>query len=101
LGRGTALFEFQIPEEARDVKVDRIKLAIRTDGGGWWDPPQTAVYDWNLDDWPVLADPVIGINVLSDAASMVSEDGLVRVRLSADSNQGGCLYVELGLEGRR
>ena len=49
----------------------------------------------------LLADPVIGINVLSDAASMVSEDGLVRVRLSADSNQGGCLYVELGLEGRR
>jgi hypothetical protein len=103
IARGTALFEFQIPEEAHDVQIEQIKLAIRTDdGGGWWDPPQTAVYDWDSDDWPVLADPIIGVNVIPDAGSVVSEDGLVRVRLSSDGKQGGgCLYVELGLEGRR
>jgi hypothetical protein len=48
-----------------------------------------------------VSDPVIGVNVISDATAMVSDDGLVQVRMSAESNQGGCLYLELGLEGRR
>jgi len=101
LGRGEAVFEFQAPQEVRDVQVDQIKLAINSDGGGWWQPPETAVYDWDSGAWVTLSDPVIGVNILSDAAGVVSEDGLVRVRLSTQSNQGGCLYLELGLEGRR
>ncbi len=43
----------------------------------------------------------MGVNVFSDAAGLVSDDGLVRVRLSSESGGGGCLYVELGLEGTR
>jgi hypothetical protein len=101
LGQGEALFEFQVPEEARDIQVDEIKLVIGTDGGGWWQPPDTAVYDWDLETWFAVSDPVIGVNVISDATTMVSDDGLVQVRMSAESNQGGCLYLELGLEGRR
>ncbi len=90
-----------MPEEARDIQVDEIKLVIGTDGGGWWQPPDTAVYDWDLETWFAVTDPVIGVNVISDATTMVSDDGLVQVRMSAESNQGGCLYLELGLEGRR
>jgi hypothetical protein len=101
LGQGEAVFEFQLPDETRDIRVDEIKLIIGTDGGGWWQPPDTAVYDWGRETWFALSDPVLGVNVVSDAATMVSDDGLVRVRMSADSNQGGCLYLELGLEGRR
>jgi hypothetical protein len=101
LGRGEAVFEFQVPDEARDVQVEEIKLVIGTDGGGWWQPPDTALYDWDAETWVAVSDPVLGMNVISDATTMVSENGLVQVRMSSESNQGGCLYLELGLEGRR
>jgi len=101
LGRGEAVFEFQIPEEVRDVQIEEIKLAIGTDGGGWWQLPNTAVYNWDSETWVALSDPVMGINVIPDAANLVGQDGQVQVRLSSESNQGGCLYLELGMEGRR
>lgn len=101
LGRGEAVFEFQAPEEARDVRIEEIKLLIGTDGGGWWQPPDTTVYDWDAETWVALSDPVIGVNVISDAANLVGQDGRVQVRLASESNQGGCLYLELGLEGKR
>jgi len=101
LERGEAVFEFQAPEEVRDVQFEEIKLVIGTDGGGWWQPPDTAVYDWDSEMWVALSDPVIGINLIPDAANLVSQDGRVQVRLSSENNQGGCLYLELGLEGKR
>jgi hypothetical protein len=101
LGRGEAVFEFQAPEDVRDAEVNAIKLLIGTDGGGGWQLPDTALYDWDSATWVTLSDPVIGVNVIPDAAGMVSQEGLVRVRLSSEGNQGGCLYLELGLEGRR
>jgi hypothetical protein len=101
LGRGEAVFEFQVPEEVGDMQVDELKLGISSDGAGWWQPPETAVYDWGTETWATLKEPVMGINVISGASGMVSENGQVRVRLSSESNQGGCLYLELGLEGRR
>ena len=101
LGRGEAVFEFQMPEEMRDVQVEEIKLIIGTDGGGWWQPPDTAVYDWVSGTWVALSDPVMGTNVIPDAANLVSQDGRVQVRLSSENNQGGCLYLDLGLEGKR
>jgi hypothetical protein len=101
LGRGEAIFEFQMPEETHDVQVEEVKLVIGTDGGGWWQPPDTAVYDWDSETWVTVSDPVVGVNVISDAAGLVSEDGLVQVRMSSESNKGGCLYLELGLEGSR
>jgi hypothetical protein len=101
LQRGEAIFEFQVPEEAHDVQVEEIKLVIGTDGGGWWQPPDTTVYDWDSETWVALSDPVIGTNVIPDAANLVSQDGRVQVRLSSENNQGGCLYLELGLEGKR
>lgn len=101
LGRGEAVFEFQVPEEVGDMQVDELKLMISSDGGGWWQPPETAVYDWGTETWATLEQPVIGINVISGASRMLNPSGQVRVRLSSESNQGGCLYLELGLEGRR
>jgi len=99
LGRGEAIFEFQLPEEAQDVQEGALKLAIVTDAGGWWQPPDTAVYDWDRKTWAALDDPVLGLNVIPNAAEKISDAGIVRVRLSSESNRGGCLYLELGLEG--
>ena len=100
IGRGQAVFEFQVPGEVRDVQVDALKLVIGTDEG-WAQPPDTAIYDWDAETWAELGSPVIGVNVFSDAAGLVRDDGLVRVRLSSEGSSGGCIYVELGLEGTR
>ena len=49
-----------------------------------------------------ICDDVAALNVFSDAAGLISDDGRVQVRLSSeDGRGGGCLYVSLGLEGTR
>ena len=100
IGRGEAVFEFQLPQEVQDVQVKELKLVIGTDGG-WGLPPDTAIYNWDKETWVEIDGPILGVNVFSDAAGLVSEDGLARVRLSSEGGRGGCLYVELGLEGVR
>lgn len=100
IGRGQATFEFYVPEEVRDVQVGDLKLALETDGG-WGQLPDTAVYDWAAEAWIELDSPVLGVNVLSAVTGLVGDDGLVRVRLSSDGGRGGCIYVDLGLEGTR
>ena len=102
LGRGQATFEFQMPDDVRDMQVRELKLVLGSDGG-WWQPPGTEIYDWSAAAWVGLDEPVMGVNVFSDATGLVSEDGLVRVRLSSEGNNrgGGCMYVDMGLEGTR
>jgi len=101
IGRGKAIFEFRLPQEIRDVQVDKLKLILGSDGA-WGQPPHTAIYAWSAETWTELDDPVMGVNVFSDAAGLISDDGRVQVRLSSeDGRGGGCLYVALGLEGTR
>jgi len=101
INRGEAVVEFRVPDEVRDVQVDALKLVIGSEGG-WWQPPATALYDWEAKAWAELDSPVMGVNVLSDPTGLVSDDGRVRVRLSHHGGQGGgCLHLELGLEGTR
>lgn len=101
IGWGQAVFEFRMPEEVRDVQVQTLKLALGSDGE-WGQPPDMAVYDWVAGEWLELDAPIMGVNVVSDAAGLIGDSGQVRVRLlSEDRRGGGCLYVELGLEGRR
>ncbi len=98
LGRGEAVFEFQIPTAARHVRVDTLKLVIGSDGG-WWQVPDTALYDWSAGDWLTLVEPILGVNVIPDPAGLINDDGQVQVRLSSEEGGGGCLYLDLGLEG--
>jgi hypothetical protein len=98
IGRGDALFEFRLPEELQDVEVEELVLAIGSDGG-WTEPPETALYSWEAEGWVTLEDPIVGRNIIHDPAALVSHGGLVRVRLSSTGRQGGCLFLDLGLEG--
>jgi hypothetical protein len=101
LGRGDAVFEFQVPEDIRSLEVDALNLLIQSEGGGWWEPPEIALYDWDAEAWVAIQEPVVGLNTIAEAAGLVRADGLVRVRLSSDNSPGSCLYLELGLEGSR
>lgn len=99
IGRGQAIFEFRIPEAMRDMAVDELNLVLGSEGG-WVQPPSTAIYNWQNDAWTELQNQSLGANTISDAASLVSAEGLIHVRLSAESG-GGCYYVELGFSGTR
>jgi hypothetical protein len=101
IGRGSAVFDFALPEDASGTQISQVTVSIRSEGG-WQQPPTTALYDWSAGTWTELQEPVLGDNVIADAASLASRAGLVRVRLSAENDtRAGCLYVGLGFEGRR
>jgi hypothetical protein len=101
IGRGSAAFDFALPEDASDAQIDQLTISIRSEEE-WWQPPAIALYNWHAGTWTELPAPVFGDNVLTDAGNLVSQAGLVRVRLSAeDDTRAGCFYVGLGLEGRR
>jgi hypothetical protein len=101
IGRGSATFDFALPEDASDAQIDQLTISIRSEEG-WWQPPAIALYDWRTGTWAELPAPVFGDNVLTDAGSLVSQAGLVRVRLSAEKDtRAGSFYVGLGFEGRR
>jgi hypothetical protein len=101
IGRGEATFEYDLPEAVRQVEIEHLTLSLRSEGG-WQEAPRVAVYDWVEQDWFDLDKPVIGDNLLSDVEGVVSDGGLVRVRLSNDGpSGGGCYHVELGFEGKR
>ena len=99
VGRGEAVFEFQLPPE---VNVEPRKLTVEIGSeGGWNAPPEMAVYDWDAGEWVAVDDPVLGRNVFEQVEGLVSADGIVRVQLSSTGLRSGCFYVDLGLEGTR
>jgi hypothetical protein len=99
IARGQAVFDFQIPDFDQGVQVERLNLSL-TSEGSWLQAPEVALYDWEQGEWGYLSEIVAGINPVGQAQPLVSDSGLVRVRLAGDSTRGGCYMVSLGLEGR-
>jgi hypothetical protein len=100
IGRGNAIFDFTIPAEFRDIDIESLRVSIQTDGG-WTVAPTVAIYDWERETWLALESPELGVNTVDYVSSMLAESSKIRVRLSTDVNQGGCLYLNLGLKGAR
>jgi hypothetical protein len=97
LFRGEAIFEFQLPDEAYRVPVETLKLSLSTDRG-WWAAPETAIYNWQDENWIKLEGLAQGVNLIEDAVGLVSDSGLVQVRLGSEGQSEGCFGVALGLE---
>jgi hypothetical protein len=101
LGRGSAVFDFALPEDASDAQISQVTISVHSEKE-WWQPPKIALYDWRAGTWTELREPIFGDNVFTDAARLVSKAGLVRVRLSAQNDmRTGCFYVGLGFAGER
>jgi hypothetical protein len=99
LGRGAGVMDFYLPESFQGLTVDRLNLHLGTEGG-WETAPITAVYNWNQADYVELESPKIGTNYLDEIEGLVSEDQVVRVRISSASEfSGNCYTLNLGLEG--
>jgi len=102
LYRGSAEFDFQTPIDGQEYRLDELQLSITSDMGDWWLPPATDLYDWTSETWVQLKEPKTGVNTIRNSSRFLSPDGIVRVRLSSDqANQGGCIFLNLGLEASR
>lgn len=93
---GEALFEFSLPGSLPKESVDNLKLTISTDGA-WFDGPDTAIYNWEIQDWVTLEGINQGANLIPNASGLIGPGGQVRVRLT-DQNGQSCYYLGLGLE---
>lgn len=98
LPRGEAVYEFQVPGNLKDFKVETLKLSVWRDNGGQGVMPAFAIYNWESSSWVNLQDPIQGTNIIKAAAPYVDANGTVRVRMSTESDTFGCVYLDLGME---
>ena len=108
IGRGQAVFQFQLPPALQDLQIQELQLFLGTDSG-LVVPPAVALYNWRQGAWTELSKHTMGLNLIPEAEQLVSpgggaagvEGGMVRVRLSLEQGQSGCYYTELGFSGQR
>jgi hypothetical protein len=100
LGRGDAILEFKVPPAFADIQIEKLRLSMLSDGG-WEKAPVTHLYDWDEKSWLALESPQLGVNMLDYQPGLADGDGRIRVRISQDGGGGGCLYVNMGLDGKR
>jgi hypothetical protein len=99
--QGEAVFEFALGEALSEVRIDQLTLVLRAEDSGWRAAPELELYNWSAGAWTPLSEPEFGENPITDAAKLVSEDGLVWVRLSVDERTpGACYMLGMGFEGR-
>jgi hypothetical protein len=99
IGRGAAVFEYDLPVAVEKVQLDQLLLSLRSEGG-WGEEPATALYAWAAQEWVEVEEPEFGENPIAEADLYVSADGVVRVRLTVpNASQGACYVVAVGFEG--
>lgn len=100
--QGQTVVEFRLPHELYHVDFSEFSLIIESDGG-WWQPPATALYDWQAGAWHSLDDVALGTNRIAAPDRFISPNTrAIRVRMQAgDDRRGGCLYTNIALEGTR
>lgn len=102
LGRGSVTMELQPPSGLSGVSVEEMKLIVSSEAG-WQEVPETSLYDWQRDEWVLMDDVSMGRNRVEDPGRFVEPTtGAIWVKLeSTSSGMGGCLYVDVELEGER
>jgi hypothetical protein len=100
--QGAAEFKLSLPPNVRGVQPTHLDLFIRTDGS-WPTLPTIELYDQTSQTWVSLEETKVGLNPIAEAARFYDpEEAAMQVRLSHnDVNGGGCLFLELALEGAR
>jgi hypothetical protein len=102
LENGEATLDFTIPEYLMSTQIDNLTLNIWDDMN--WnaqsDNITLSIYNWELDTWTEIDEVSNGKTIISDPAGLVNENGAVQVKVTRDNfNSGGCVYLDLGLDG--
>lgn len=100
--QGSADLKLSLPNSLRHVQPTRLDLLIQSDGS-WPTLPAVELYDQTNRTWVSLKEAKVGLNPIKDTARFYDQDeASLRLRLSHnDVNGGGCLFLELALEGER
>jgi hypothetical protein len=101
INQGEAEFEYQLPKNLQALKVNTLKLALMLDSGNQFGIPQIALYKWEKENWTILKDPVQGTNLIQNPAPYINTNGVVRLRVKAESSMMSCLYLDLGMEAQK
>jgi hypothetical protein len=99
--KGEAIIEFLIPSDFSNIKIQDLQFLIQTDGG-WNSAPEIAIYNWTSAQWQPLDESVLGLNFIEPAGEFIDFKGLVRFRISPETQDfrgGACYYTGLGLRG--
>jgi hypothetical protein len=91
VNNGSAVLEFQLPEQLASMHITRLVLSVQGVGS-------TVELADRSGDWVKLDSPQYGDNVLTDPERFVSGDGLVRVQISSSTGLG-CLPLDIEVEG--
>jgi hypothetical protein len=99
--RGDAVFEFQVPAQYSDIRIENLLLYLGTEGG-WMRAPEPAIYDWETESWLGLENASTGTNKIAFQDEFLNSNQSVRIRLQPNEGfSGGCTFLGLGLEGDR
>lgn len=98
---GTAEFNFQAPDAIRGFQIDTLKLVLYRDNSNMGEKPDISLYNWNNESWTKIQDPIQGTNIIENADPYVDKNGLVRIQLTTENDNSGCIYLDLGLEAAK
>lgn len=100
--QGTAETKLSLPSQLYHVQPERLDLYIRTDGS-WPNLPTIELYDRIEDGWVLLENAQTGSNPIHDTTRFFNpDDASLQIRISNNGgNGGGCLFLDLALEGER
>ncbi|MBE0695308.1 MAG: hypothetical protein IH586_00120 [Anaerolineaceae bacterium] len=79
------------------MQITTLKLALYQDNGVQVGLPKVAIFHWKDKTWTEIQDPIQGTNVIQNASPYIN-NGIVHVRLSTESNNFACTYLDMGLE---
>lgn len=99
LANGSVVMEYRLPAALQGLALDKLTLTAVTDSGFFGQLPDLSVYDWTANDWAQIGRPEAARQYeIPNPQRFVSPSGDV-IRVRAEQGQGGCLYIDLGLEG--
>ncbi|GAB4440200.1 MAG: hypothetical protein Fur0044_36720 [Anaerolineae bacterium] len=100
--QGTAETKLSLPSQLYHLQPERLDLYIRTDGA-WPNLPTIELYDRLKEEWVLLENAKTGSNPIHDTARFYNaDDASLQVRISNNGgNGGGCLFLDMALEGER
>ncbi len=102
---GVITTTLQLPEDLEDFQIDSATLHRASDGPAPNDT-KISVYDWSADAWSDIANMKSSnsTQALDQPARFVGPDGTFQLRTElgdAGNNGGGCMGLDLSLEGRQ
>ncbi|HXV42641.1 MAG TPA: hypothetical protein VEC96_06230, partial [Anaerolineae bacterium] len=99
--QGTAEIKVSLPMLVRQVQPHQLDLYLRTDGN-WPALPTVELYDRLNENWVALEGVQTGPNSIKDIDRFYNQDeAAVLVRIANNGVNGGCLFLDLALEGQR